>query len=88
MMNWLKKIAGIIAAASVALAFYFSARAKQAIAERDQAKQDADISKQVNEAHAQADKTAHKIAQKHRKETLNEKQQLAKNNRNQLDNNW
>lgn len=87
-MPSLKTIAAFLFTGLLSLVAVFSARAKQAKAERAQAKQDADIAKKVNEVHAQADKIARKMSEKHRQETIHEKEQLAKNNRNQLDNNW
>ena len=76
-------ITGLLAALSIV-----SARAKKAKAERDQAQQDAAIAKQVNETHKAIDKTARKMSTKHQQETKDEKANLAKDNRNQLDNNW
>jgi uncharacterized iron-regulated membrane protein len=87
-MPSLKTIGAFLLVALTGLLAFFKAQASRAQAQRDQARQAADIAKQVNEAHAAADQAARKLAKKHRQETIDEKQKLDKDIRDQLDNNW
>lgn len=79
---------GFLLTLLIALLAVFSARAKQAKAERDQARQQADIATEVNATHKRIDAALQKANQKHQQEEQHEKDQLKNNDRSQLDRDW
>lgn len=87
-MSRLKMIGAFLATLLLSLLATFSARAKQAKAERDQARQSEKIARQVNLVHQRIDRTARKLNEQHNEEINSETEKFSHRDRDQLDNDW
>jgi DNA anti-recombination protein RmuC len=84
-MPSLKTIGALLLSGLLGLLAVFSARAKQAQAERDQARQQADIASAANDYHERADQAMAELLNKQREETINAQRDLENQRRDQLD---